>query len=78
MMPSFVPGNFATMLWTGKLTFGRVGGEGVVLYFIALQVGLNVFLNFLVIGAADWPWSESDDFLYILHRAISVEVRWRT
>ena len=52
--PSRVPGNLATMLRTGNLPSGDVGGgEGVVLDLIVFEVGQDIAFQLLVIGAAD-------------------------
>src|SRR6202140_666780 len=56
-----------------KLAFWSVGGEGVVLDLISLQVRDDVLLDLLVTRAAHRTRAKLHNVLHILHRAIAVE-----
>ena len=76
--PVLGPGIFRDDVADRKLPFGRVSREEVVLHVVALQMGINVIFEFLVIGAADGPRSKRCDLLGVLESSIGVDARQRT
>src|SRR5580700_2747790 len=73
----FGPGKLGDDVVDGQLAFGCVGGEGVVLYLVALEMGEQVVLDLLVICAANRPRTEGYDLFHILHGTGGIECRRR-
>src|SRR5271169_664494 len=73
--PVFRPGKLGDDVMDGKLAFRSVDGERVVFDRVALQVGCDVILDLLVIGAADRPRAEGYDFFHVLEGAGRIECR---
>ena len=69
----FGSGKLGDNIMDGKLAFGRVGGERVVLDLIAFEMGEDVVLDLLVICAAQRPRAKGNDVFDVLHGACAVD-----
>src|SRR5580765_4419133 len=57
----------------GELSHWRIGRKNVVLYLIALEVGGDVVLYFLVSRASQRPRTERHNVFDVLHGAVSID-----
>src|SRR5260370_13428608 len=76
--PVFRAGKIGDDFVDGKLSVGRVGGEGVVLDLVAFEMGEQIVFDLLVIGAADGTGAERYDVFHVLEGAGAINCRPRT
>src|SRR5713226_2766016 len=76
--PVFRSGKLGDDVMDGKLSFGRVGGEGVVLDLVAFEMGEQIVFDLLVICAADGTGAERYDVFHVLEGAGGINCRPRT
>ncbi len=73
MMPSFLPGNLAMMLWMGNSPTGSLGGEGIDLDGVAREMRLDELFGLGVAGASGRARADGDVVLDVLEGAGGVD-----